>query len=151
MPAWLVWLIISGALAAAEATNFSFVLIMAAGGGLVGSVVAGLGGPIAVQILSAVVATVALLVVVRPPLIRKLHPEPVIQTNADRLVGRDAVVLSAVTWDGGRVRLNGAEWSARTADRGFELPVGAIVSVIAIDGATAVVQQGPLNWEVPRV
>jgi len=100
--------------------------------------------------LVAVVATIALLVVVRPSLIRKLHPEPVIQTNADRLVGRDAVVLSAVTWDGGRVRLNGAEWSARSADRSIELPPGAIVSVVSIEGATAVVQQGPMNWEVPR-
>lgn len=149
VPAWLVWLILAGALAAAEATNFSFVLIMAAAGGLVGSLAAGLGAPLAAQILAAVAATLGLLVVVRPPLLRKLHPEPAVRTNADRLVGQEAVALSPVSWREGRVRLNGAEWSARTATRPEQIPTGAVVSVVAIDGATAVVAVQPGQWIDP--
>jgi membrane protein implicated in regulation of membrane protease activity len=143
MPAWLIWLIIAGALAVSELTNLAFVLIMAAVGALAGSLAAGLGAPLAVQILVAVVVTLALMFVVRPPLIRKLHPEPAAPSGADRLVGQEAIVLFPVTWQDGRVRLNGAEWSARTSDRNVVLPVGAVVDVVAIDGATAVVQWQP--------
>jgi membrane protein implicated in regulation of membrane protease activity len=48
-----------------------------------------------------------------------------------------------VTRDGGRVRLRGAEWSARTSDPDQVLSVGTRVAVVGIDGATAVVWQDP--------
>ena len=63
--------------------------------------------------------------------------------STDALIGREALVLSAVTRDGGRVRLNGAEWSARTRDPNQELAAGTRVSVVGIDGATAIVWQDP--------
>jgi membrane protein implicated in regulation of membrane protease activity len=50
-----------------------------------------------------------------------------------------------VTQDGGRVRLNGAEWSARAIDPKQDLPAGTRVSVVKIDGATAVVWQDPFG------
>ena len=43
------------------------------------------------------------------------------------------------------MRLNGAEWSARASDPHQELPAGTRVSVVAIDGATAVVWQDPFG------
>ncbi len=64
-------------------------------------------------------------------------------TGPDALVGREAVVLAPVTERDGRVRLNGAEWSARAKDPNQNLPVGTVVSVVGIDGATAVVWQDP--------
>ena len=60
-------------------------------------------------------------------------------------MGREAVVLQAVTRDAGQVRLNGAVWSARPIDPKQELPAGTRVSVVAIDGATAVVWQDPFG------
>ncbi len=54
-------------------------------------------------------------------------------------------MLAKVTQDGGRVRLNGAEWSARAIDPKQDLPAGTRVSVVAIDGATAVVWQDPFG------
>ena len=49
-------------------------------------------------------------------------------------------MLDAVTRDdGGRVRLNGAEWSARVHDPNQNSPAGTRVRVVAIDGATAMV------------
>ena len=56
-------------------------------------------------------------------------------------------MLHEVTRDGGRVRLNGAEWSARSKDPQQELPAGTRVSVIAIDGATAVVWKDPFGGD----
>jgi len=57
-----------------------------------------------------------------------------------------------VSMDFGRVRLNGAEWSARTVDRSQLIPAGVVVSVVAIDGATAVVAPAvhpSQRWEGP--
>ena len=144
MPAWLVWLVVSGVLAVAEAASLSFVLIMAAGGAAAGAVTAAAGGPVFLQAIVAIVATLALLGLARPVAVRHLNSGPRVITGTDALVGRQAIVLSSVGRDAGRVRLNGAEWSARAIDPGQELPAGTVVSVVAIDGATAVVWKDPL-------
>jgi membrane protein implicated in regulation of membrane protease activity len=97
------------------------------------------------QVLVAIAGTLALLWLVRPVAIRHLNPDPVMVTGSDALVGREAVVLQAVTRDNGRVRLNGGEWSARAMDAKQEMPAGTVVSVVAIDGATAVVWRDPFG------
>ena len=145
MPAWLVWLIISGVFAAGETVSGTFVLIMMSGGAVGGAITAGAGGPLLLQVIVSLIVTLGLLWLVRPVAVRHLHPGPAAITGSDALVGRDAVVLSTVTQDGGRVRLNGAEWSARAKDPQQTLSAGTRVSVIAIDGATAVVWQDPFG------
>ena len=145
MPAWLIWLIIAGGLAAAEATNFALVLVFAAGGAGLAAVAAALGAPVFAQILVAIAGTLALVWGVRPVAIRHLNPDPRAITGTDALVGREAIVLSRVTHENGRVRLNGAEWSARAIDPKQDLPAGTTVSVVAIDGATAVVWKDPFG------
>jgi membrane protein implicated in regulation of membrane protease activity len=59
----------------------------------------------------------------------------------DRLIGEAAVVMEAVTSDGGLVKIGGDIWSARSA--AGVLPAGQKVVVAAIDGATAVVSVPP--------
>jgi membrane protein implicated in regulation of membrane protease activity len=145
MPTWLVWLIIAGLLAAGEAASGTFVLVMMSGGAAAGAIAAAAGGPLLLQVIVAIIVTVGLVWLVRPIAIRHLNPGPAAITGSDALVGREAVVLSQVTRDGGRVRLNGAEWSARSKDPNQELPVGTRVSVLAIEGATAVVWKDPLG------
>lgn len=145
MPAWLIWLIISGACAAGEATSGGFVLLMMAGGALGGAVAAAITGSLVIQILVSLIVTAGMLVLVRPVAVRHTNPGPAAITGTEALVGREAVVLSAVTEDGGRVRLNGGEWSARARDPRQELSAGTRVSVVAIDGATAVVWKDPFS------
>lgn len=147
MPAWLVWLIIAGILAGGETMSGTFVLIMMSGGAVGGAVTAAIGAPLLVQVIVAVVVTVGLVWLVRPVAIRHLNPGPAAITGSQALVGRDAVVLHEVTRDGGRVRLNGAEWSARSKDPAQQLPAGTRVSVIAIEGATAVVWKDPFGGD----
>lgn len=142
MPAWLVWLIIAGIFAGGETVTGTFVLLMMAGGAVAGAITAAFTG-LPVQVIVALIGTLGLLWLVRPVAVRHLNPGPAAITGTDALIGREAVVLSAVTQDGGRVRLNGAEWSARAKDPRQALPAGTRVSVIAIDGATAVVWQDP--------
>ena len=59
--------------------------------------------------------------------------------GTDALVGKDAIVLSRVDSTGGRVRLNGSEWSARASDHKQVIEAGTTVQVLQIAGATAVV------------
>jgi membrane protein implicated in regulation of membrane protease activity len=139
MADWLLWLIAAGVLAAAEVTSLTFVLIMFAGGALAGALTAAAGGPVLLQVIVAIVATVALLAGVRPVARRHLMSGPQTATGADRLVGQEAIVLSEVNAHDGRVRLDGNEWSARAYDEQQVLPAGTVVRVMKISGATAVV------------
>jgi membrane protein implicated in regulation of membrane protease activity len=143
MSAWLIWLIVAGLFAAAETASTTLVLVMFAGGAASASVVAALGAPAVVQALVAVIASAALLGAVRPVLRRHLSDVPDAPMGTDALVGKDALVLSVVDAYSGRVRLNGGEWTARSADRTQVLPAGTVVRVVKIDGATAVVEIGP--------
>jgi membrane protein implicated in regulation of membrane protease activity len=144
MAPWLIWLILAGVLAAGEAVSGTFILLMMSGGALAGAITAAFA-PAAVQVIVAILGTLALLWLVRPVAVRHLNPGPAAITGANALVGKEAVVLAAVTQDGGRVRLNGAEWSARAIDPKQQLPAGTRVSVVAIEGATAVVWQDPFG------
>ena len=118
---------------------------MISGGAAAGAITAALGAPVLAQIIVALLGPLALLWLVRPVAIRHLNPGAAAITGTEALVGREAIVLSAVTRDDGRVRLNGSEWSARAKDPNQDLPVGTQVTVIAIDGATAVVWQDPFG------
>lgn len=141
MPAWLIWLIIAGGLAAAETMSLTLVLVMFAGGAAAGAITAGFGAPILVQLIVAIVATAALLGVVRPIARRHLIPADPAITGSDQLIGMEAVVLSEVDAQDGRVHLNGGEWSARAYDEDQVLAAGTVVRVMQIQGATALVWQ----------
>lgn len=144
MPDWLIWLIVAGVLAAAEAASLTFVLIMIAGGALAASLTAAVGGGVLLQCIVATVATLALLGGVRPIARKHLTAGTGAATGSDRLVGEQAIVLSEVTAHDGRVRLDGGEWSARAYDERQVLPAGTVVRVMKISGATAVVlHEGP--------
>jgi membrane protein implicated in regulation of membrane protease activity len=142
VPDWLIWLIAAGVLAAAEVTSLTFVLIMLAGGAAAGAITAAAGGPVLAQVIVALVASAALLGIVRPIAQRQLRPREA-HTGTDALVGMQAVVLREVGRDEGRVRLNGAEWSAHSYDPQIRLPAGAVVRVVEIQGATALVLADP--------
>jgi membrane protein implicated in regulation of membrane protease activity len=139
----LIWVIAAGVLAGAETLSLDLVLIMCAGGAAGGAITAAAGGGAVLQVIVAIVSAALLLGVVRPVAKRHLIGIGTHQTGSAALVGKQAIVLSAVDAHDGRVRLNGAEWSARSYDRTQSLAVGETVRVMEIDGATAVVWQEP--------
>lgn len=143
MPVWLIWVIAAGVLAGAETVSLDFVLIMCAGGAAGGAVTAALGGGAVLQVIVAIVVTGLLLGFVRPVARRHLVGIGTHQSGSAGLVGKQAVVLTAVDAHDGRVRLQGGEWSARSYDQTQTLDVGTTVRVMEIDGATAVVWREP--------
>lgn len=135
---WESWLIAAAVLAALEMLSLDLMLVMLAGGALVGAVLALVGLPALVSIFGALVTAVALLTLLRPNIVRHLHGGPSLMTGTARLVGTRAVVLSPVTGlPGGRIKIGGEEWAAVSIDEDDAFRPGDMVDVIEIRGATA--------------
>lgn len=136
---WQTWLIVALLLAGTEMATLDFTLLMMAVGALAGCLAAAVGFNLVVQVLTAVVVAVALLAFVRPPIVRRLHRGPTLQSGAGALVGRSGLVLERVDAHNGRVKLSGEIWSARSLEESQVIQPGGKVGVAQIDGATAVV------------
>jgi membrane protein implicated in regulation of membrane protease activity len=134
----LAWLAASVVLAVVELLSMDFVLLMFGFGALAAAAVAVLGAPLWLAVAVFAIVSVALLFLLRPALLHRLHSGPTLATGFSNLVGKPALVLQSVDSRDGRVRIGSEEWSARTAD-GRPIDVGVEAVVVAIDGATAVV------------
>ena len=137
---WAAWLVLAVALGVAEMVSLDLVLLMMAAGARVGALVAIAGLPVILQVLAAAGGSAAMLSLVRPNLVRRLHSGPDLVTGHNRLVGRQGVVteeLSAL--NPGRVKVNGEIWSACPYDESLTIEPGATVEVFEIRGATAYV------------
>jgi membrane protein implicated in regulation of membrane protease activity len=143
MPAWVVWVIVAGALAIAEVLSLDLVLIMCAGAAGVAAIAAALGAPLSVQLIVFAASAFGLLLVVRPAARRHLEGTPQARTGVEGLIGRKAVVLETVDHDHGLVKLHGETWTARPYDPTQVLEVGRTVNVMEIKGATALVWGEP--------
>jgi membrane protein implicated in regulation of membrane protease activity len=139
MVAWIVWLIVAAVLGVAELVTFTFALGLIAVGACVAAAAAAFDLGLPFQLLAFVIASVAGLGVVLPIARRHIKQPPLLRTGPAALVGRPAHVLEEVNGRGGRVRIGGEVWSARSYDETLVIPVGADVDVMQIEGATALV------------
>ena len=134
----LTWLAAAVLLAVVELLSMDFVLLMFALGALAAAGATVLGAPLWLAVAVFVVVAVALLFVLRPALLHRLHSGPTLATGFSNLVGKSALVLQPVDARDGRVRIGAEEWSARTM--GAEaIDVGVEARVLSIEGATAIV------------
>jgi len=137
---WAGWLALSVVLGSLELLSLDLFLAMLAGGALVGAVTALLGGPLALQIIFALVSAVGFLGLVRPSVVRRLHSGPTLKVGADALIGKRATVLRELTHGTpGRVKIGGDEWTAVPYDEDDRIEAGEVVDVVQIKGATAYV------------
>ena len=139
MHAWIVWVIVAAVLGVAELMTTTFALGISAVGALVAACAGALGLGLPFQLLAFVVASGAGLGFVLPIARRHIKQPPLLKTGPAALVGRSASVLEEVNRHGGRVRIGGEIWSARPYDETLVIPVGGIVDVMQIEGATALV------------
>jgi membrane protein implicated in regulation of membrane protease activity len=140
MPAWVAWAIVTVLLAVGEIfTPGLFFLGPVALAALASTVAAALGAAVWVQIVIFGVGSFAAVGLLRPIARRHLKMPHAIRTGAAALEGAKAIVLQRVDSRGGRVKIGGEEWSARSyvADESFD--VGTEVEVAQIQGATALV------------
>jgi membrane protein implicated in regulation of membrane protease activity len=139
MVAWIVWLIVAAVLGVAELLTTTFALGLIAVGACVAAAAAAAHLGLPFQLLAFVVASAAGLGFVLPVARRHVRQPPLLKTGPAALVGRHAQVLQEVNGYGGRVRIGGEEWSARSYDETLVIPVGHTVDVMQIEGATALV------------
>src|SRR6201997_2591292 len=140
MPMAVIWLIFAVVLAGAEALTGDMSLLMLSGGAL-----AAAGGswlldwPFWADAATFLIVSVLLLVVVRPALRRRLTPAKGLPTGIKALEGKSALVLGRVARDEGQVKLDGQVWTARPLKDNDVYEPGERVTVMQINGATAVV------------
>ena len=134
----LIWLIAGIVLIAAEVLSGDFVLIMLGAAALAGAGAEALFGVPLVSVAVFAATALGLLAGARPSLKRRWHGQ-LTADNVAGLIGETAVVTTTVDATGGTVRLRGGDWSARALDDRQVLEPGTTVTVVEIQGATAVV------------
>lgn len=140
---WLILLIICIGI---ELPTMGLTTIWFAGGALVAIFAAVVGAPIWLQAVLFIVVSLLLLFFTRPVAVKYFNKDRV-KTNVESMVGRQAIVISEVdNLQGiGQVTVGGQEWSARSADDHVTIAVGAVVTVVAINGVKLVVREQQLQ------
>jgi len=142
--AWIWWLVAGVALAVVEILTLDLVFVMLSAGTVAAAGIAGLdaaGAPLGfgAQLVGGLAVAVLGLVLLRPVALRHLRDTPELRTGTAALIGADALVTDRVDRLGGRVKLAGEIWSARSYHPDGVFEQGTAVSVLWIDGATALV------------
>jgi membrane protein implicated in regulation of membrane protease activity len=139
MAGWVIWAIGAAILAAGEAATAALVLGPLALAAAVAAIVGAAGAGFGIQVLAFLIGSVAALGILRPIARRHVRLPPHMRTGAAALIGCSATVLEQVDRDGGRVKIGGEIWSARSYDEDQVIEPGDHVEVLKIDGATALV------------
>ncbi|WP_298890656.1 NfeD family protein [uncultured Serinicoccus sp.] len=156
-PQWLWWIGAALAFGIVEMTTLDLLFLMLALGALAAAVVAGTFGiGLIWQVLIFAVASGLFVFALRPVALRHLRLEGkggkiLMEGN----IGQTATVLEPVSDRDGLVKLRGENWTARAELEGQTFAEGDLVTVVRIDGATAVVtaaapEDKPFDLEPPR-
>lgn len=142
--AWIGWLALIAILFVVEMVSGELTFLMIGIGALAGLVASVTPAPPWLQLIVAALASVALLLFLRPPLLRRIRaPKDPMRFNVDALMGMPGTVQQDVTAQAGTVKLaDGQAWSARTIT-GQDLPSGSVVYVHAVKGALVFVADRP--------
>jgi len=143
--AWIVWLVLFVGALVLESLSMQLFSVWFAAGALVSLVASLLHAQVWLQIVLFLAVTVGSLIATRP-LVRRLQTKKMEPTNADRFVGKPALVLEDIdnVKGTGLIKVSGQEWTARTVDGG-PIPAGEAVETVSIQGAKMLVRIAPGN------
>ncbi len=149
MTEMIIWLVLLIVAIVAEVLTMGLTTIWFAGGALVAIFAAILNAPVWLQVVLFLVVSLVLLIFTRPVAVKYFNKDR-IKTNAESLVGRQAIVTVEIdNLQGiGQVTVGTQEWSARSYDNGIRIPVGTVVDVLAINGVKLMVR---VNAQVGNV
>lgn len=133
---WLIAMVLFGVL---EAVTVGLTSIWFALGALGALAAAAAAAPVIVQIVVFLGVSFLTLLLVRP-LAQRFVNDRKVATNADRVIGQEAVVTEDIDniQGRGRVTISGADWTARTEDD-QPIPAGSMVRVLRIEGVKVIV------------
>jgi len=143
-----VWLVLTVVFLAVEAATVTLVSLWFAAGSLAALVICLLGGPLWLQILTALAVSAAALALLRP-LARKYLKPGLIRTNVDSVIGSQGYVTAAIdnVAAEGQVKLGGMYWTARSTS-GAPLAEGTLVQVDRIEGVKVFVSEAEIPAKV---
>ena len=135
----IIWLIVLVVCLVAEIATLGLTSIWFAGGALLALLIAMIGGPLWLQVLVFLVASIVLLIVTRP-IAAKYFNKNREKTNVNSKLGKQAIVT--VTIDNlkgeGQIVTEGMEWTARSLDSSI-IEEGTVVTIEKIEGVKAIV------------
>ncbi|MCH5260937.1 MAG: NfeD family protein [Lachnospiraceae bacterium] len=136
------WLVVLVVLVIIELLTMGLTTVWFAGGALVATIAALFHAPLALQVIIFLIVSAVLLFFTRPLAVKYFNKDRV-RTNAESLVGHQAIVISEIdNLQGiGQVNVGGMEWSARTRMDGMRLPVGTVTTVLGINGVKLIVEE----------
>ena len=128
---WIVAAVVFGII---EAATVALITVWFAVGAVAAAVAAQLGGSVLSQVLTFVLVSGVLLIVTRP-MTNKFFVKKTEKTNADRLIGCEALVISPIdSIEGmGQVKIGGQVWAA-VSESGESVAEGETVKVLGIEG-----------------
>lgn len=135
-----VWLIAVALLLLIEFATTALTTIWFAGGALIALICSLLGGPVWLQCAFFAAGSVVLLFLTRPLAVRLLKKDAV-RTNADSLIGKEAVVTEKIDnlRSTGAVQVSGQVWTARSVNPEHIIEKDEIVMIRAIEGVKLIV------------
>ena len=138
----VVWLAVAVVLLIIEAAVPGLISIWFALGALAAMISAVFHAPIWLQFGWFMIVSVLTLILTRP-FVRKYVNSRTIRTNAQSLIGMEAVVSAAINnlQQQGQVKGAGQEWTARTEDNESTIPEGTVVTVERIEGVKLIVRE----------
>ena len=136
------WLVAMVVLLIIEAVVPGLISIWFALGALAALISAMFHAPVWLQIVWFVAVSVLTLVLTRP-LVKKYVNNRVTPTNADMVIGKDAVVTERIDnlHAKGAVLLDGKTWTARMAQESEKAEPGETVRVLRIEGVKLIVEK----------
>jgi membrane protein implicated in regulation of membrane protease activity len=135
----LIWLIVALALAGAEVLTGDLFLLMLGGGALAAAGSSLIFDAVWIHGVVFLVVSILLLAGVRPALRRHMTAGKGLPEPMKALEGKSALVLDRVARHAGQVKLDGQVWTARPLNENDVYEPGDHVTVVHIDGATAIV------------
>ena len=137
-----VWLMALVLFVVVEIATMGLTTIWFAGGALIALLLSVFQTSFYVQLGVFLTVSIVLLVVTRP-LALKYFNQKVEKTNAEGLVGKQAIVVSQIhnLKEEGQVMIGGMEWSARAYDEDRIIPSGSVVEVKEIRGVKLIVSE----------
>ena len=138
----ILWLILLIILLVIEAISLELTTIWFAGGALAAFIAALVGADVVVQVVLFLAVSIVLLVFTRPVAMRYLNRNNT-PTNAESLIGEQAVVTQTINNLMGRgvVLVNGMEWTARSQENSEMIEKDTIVRILRIDGVKLIVER----------
>lgn len=137
----IVWLVLAIATAILEAITVQLVSIWFTIGGVAACITSLFTDNIIIQAVVFVAVTALALAITRP-IAKKMKQKTAEPTNADRFIGKTALVLEEIDNEKaqGLVMVDGQKWTARsTGDE--KIPQDASVTVKAIEGVKLMVEK----------